>query len=189
MRDLSMGQVCKLLQIGRRTGQRWFDSGRLQGYRTPGPRGRRYVPLEKLRAFIPPAGNMISNPIDAHIVLLDLNLLGQTLDILSAESFLDMFVISLHLDWLTSREDGTLIEKIGTYIVTEAWKHTNGKPLVVAWRQYQPNPETKKRRDHLVDILMQGGVPVYEGIPSAVFALAKLAQYHAFQRNSKSRNI
>jgi acyl-CoA synthetase (NDP forming) len=141
--------------------------------------------MKKLRTFIPPAGNMISNPIDAHLVLLDPAMLGRTLDLLSAESYLDMFVVSLHLDWLSSREEGALIEKIGTYIATEAGKHTGCKPLVVAWRQYRPNPETKKCRNRLVDILLKAGVPVYEGLPRALFALSKLAEYHEFQRRNK----
>ena len=37
--------------------------------------------MNKLREFIPPAGNMIRNPIDAHLVFLELDLLGQTLDL------------------------------------------------------------------------------------------------------------
>jgi acyl-CoA synthetase (NDP forming) len=136
--------------------------------------------LEQLREFIPPAGNMITNPIDAHLVLLDHKVFAHTLDILSGTPYLDMLIISLHLDWLRSREQGTLIEKIGRFIVDEARRHTNGKPLVVVVRQYQPNPQTKECRSGLEEILLKGGVPAYESLQKAVFALSKLAAYHAF---------
>jgi acyl-CoA synthetase (NDP forming) len=138
--------------------------------------------MKTLREFIPPAGNMIRNPIDAHIVLIKLDLLGQLLDILSAGDNLDMFIISLHLDWLQSMEEGVHTEKVAEYIAHEARKHTNGKPLAVVWRQYQPNPTIRKRRAIIEDTLLKAGVPVYEGLSTAVFALAKLAEYHAFQR-------
>jgi acyl-CoA synthetase (NDP forming) len=34
----------------------------------------------------------------------------------------------------------------------------------------------------LEKILQEAGIPVYEGLQRAVFALAKLAEYHEFQR-------
>ncbi len=141
--------------------------------------------MTKLREFIPPAGNMICNPVDAHIVLLEPELLGKTLDILSATSYLDMFIISLHMDWLYSRGQGASTEKIAVYLAQEARKHTRGKPLVVAWRQFQPNPLIRKTLKKVEEVLKSASIPLYEGIPRAMFALAKLAEYHAFKRNNK----
>jgi acyl-CoA synthetase (NDP forming) len=37
----------------------------------------------------------------------------------------------------------------------------------------------------LEEVLKSAGIPLYEGIPRAMFALAKLAEYHAFKRNNK----
>lgn len=136
--------------------------------------------MEKLRTYIPPAGNMIRNPIDAHIVLMKLELLGPTLQLLAAESYLNMFVISLHLDWMYGLEKGKHIERVGRYIVDEARRHTNGKPLVVVWRQYQPNEGIMQARLRLEEILLEGGVPVYEGLDRAVKALAKVCDYYEF---------
>jgi acyl-CoA synthetase (NDP forming) len=139
---------------------------------------------ERLRAFIPPAGNMIGNPIDAHIILLKLELLGPTLALLAAQTNLDMFAISLHLDWLYGLEKGAHIDKIARYIADEARKHTGGKPLVVVWRQYQPNPDIRNARIRLEQTLLDAGVPVYEGLDRAVTALAKTTAYYAFQERA-----
>jgi acyl-CoA synthetase (NDP forming) len=136
---------------------------------------------QKLREFIPPAGNMIRNPIDAHILFLDLEMLGKTLALLSSK-YIDMFVISLHLEWLYNFDNGAQIKNIATYMAQSARKHANGKPLVVVWRQYQPDPKYAKKRMMLEKILQEAGIPVYEGLQRAVFALAKLAEYHEFQR-------
>jgi acyl-CoA synthetase (NDP forming) len=139
----------------------------------------------KLREFIPPAGNMIRNPVDAHVVLLEPELLGKTLDLLSAEPDLDMFIISLHLDWLFSRGQGAATEKITAYIAQEALKHTAGKPLIVAWRQYNPNPQIRTTLESVKTTLKAAGVPLYEGIPRATSALAKLEKYYEYHDDNK----
>jgi acyl-CoA synthetase (NDP forming) len=96
-----------------------------------------------------------------------------------------MFIISLHMDWLYSRGQGASTEKIAVYLAQEARKHTRGKPLVVAWRQFQPNPLIRKTLKKVEEVLKSASIPLYEGIPRAMFALAKLAEYHAFKRNNK----
>jgi acyl-CoA synthetase (NDP forming) len=137
--------------------------------------------MDQLRRFIPPAGNMIRNPIDAHLVFLELDLLGQTLDLLSGGSTIDMFVIALHLDWLSENGTKNQVERMAQYIAGEARKYSRNLPLVVVWRQYQPKPELRQSRIILEQILLKAGVPVYEGLPRAFFVLSKLAEYHQFQ--------
>jgi len=141
--------------------------------------------MARLREFIPPAGNMIRNPIDAHIILMNLKLLGPTLQLLAAQSDLNMFVISLHLDWIFGLEEGKQIERIGDYLAEEAQAYTNGKPLVVVWRQYQSNPAIRQARLKLEKRLLAAGVPVYEGLDRALSALSKVAGYHLFQNGSE----
>ncbi len=141
--------------------------------------------MEKLRAYIPPAGNMIRNPVDAHIVLMRLQLLGPTLELLAAEPYLHMFVISLHLDWIYGLEKGGHIDRIARFLADEARQHINGKPLVVVWRQYQPNADIKEARLRLEETLLHGGIPVYEGLDRAVRALSKTAEYYAFQQGHR----
>lgn len=141
--------------------------------------------MKKLREFIPPAGNIIRNPIDAHQLFFEPDLLGQTLELLSQESYLDMFVIFLHLDWLyqNSGQNREHIEKIATYIATEARSRTKGRPLIVVWRQYQDIPEINELPTVIGQILLKGGVPFYNGLTRGVNTLSKLVKYHEFQNN------
>jgi acyl-CoA synthetase (NDP forming) len=172
------GRGVAILGTGGGVGVAAADSCAKVGLEMPG------LPAElmaRLREFIPPAGNMIRNPIDAHILLMNLDLLGPTLQLLSAQSYIDMFVISLHLDWIFGLEEGKQIERIGDYLADEARRHTHGKPLVVVWRQYQPNAAMHQARLKLEKRLIAAGVPVYEGLDRAVAVLSRVAGYHSFQ--------
>ena len=135
---------------------------------------------QKLREYIPPAGNMIRNPIDAHILFTKLDALGKTLELLS-HGYIDMFVFSLHIEWLYNFDNGAQIENVANFITHSAKKHARGKPIAVVLRQYNPHPRYTKKRVLLQNILCDAGVPAYSALPQAVFALAKLAQYYEFQ--------
>ena len=140
--------------------------------------------MAKLREFIPPAGNMIRNPLDAHLILIEPPLLGKSLELLSAEPYLNMFVISLHIDWLFSRGHGEVARRLARYIANEARKHTAGKPLVVSLRQFSTSEIARETLQSVKTILMHAGVPFYEGIPKAVSALAKVVKYYEFQNDN-----
>jgi acyl-CoA synthetase (NDP forming) len=143
--------------------------------------------VKKLRSYIPPAGTMIRNPIDSVGAFKNLDIMGSVLALLAASGEIDNFIISVPLDWLFGEEEGgAYIKKIADYLATEGRKYTGGKPLVVVWRQYQPNPEIRKCTAVMEDILLSAGIPVYEGLPRAVTALAKLAGYCEYQ--VKNRN-
>src|SRR4028118_1061106 len=45
------GQVAKICKVAPRTVSKWFDSGRLRGYRIPGSQDRR-IPREHLLRFL-----------------------------------------------------------------------------------------------------------------------------------------
>ncbi len=135
---------------------------------------------QKLRQFIPPAGNMIRNPIDAHILFTELTPLGKVLEFLSG-GYIDMFILSLHIEWLYNFDNGAQIENIANYIAQEARNHTRRKPLVVVLRQYNPHLRYTKKRLMVQKILCEAGVPVYEGLQRAVSALSRLAEYYEFQ--------
>jgi excisionase family DNA binding protein len=51
MKTFTTGQVAKICKVAPRTVNKWFDSGRLTGYRIPGSNGRR-VPREALVRFL-----------------------------------------------------------------------------------------------------------------------------------------
>ena len=48
---LTTGQVAKICHVAPRTVSKWFDTGKLRGYRIPGSRDRR-IPIEHLLAFM-----------------------------------------------------------------------------------------------------------------------------------------
>lgn len=48
---LTTGQVSRICNVAPRTVCRWFDSGRLRGYRIPGSKDRR-IPIFELTRFM-----------------------------------------------------------------------------------------------------------------------------------------
>jgi acyl-CoA synthetase (NDP forming) len=139
--------------------------------------------IRDLRTLIPPAGTMIRNPIAAVVAFINLPVMGEILHLLAQSGEIDNFIVSLPLDWLFDKGDGgSYIQTVATYLAEEARRHTAGMPLVVVWRQYQPSPAIRKWATVVEDILQGAGVPVYEGLPRAVSALAKLAAYSAFRK-------
>ena len=141
--------------------------------------------IQKLRKLIPPAGAMIRNPIDAVIAFIHLPYLGEILNFVAQSGEIDNFIISVPFDWLFDKAaGGSYIETVAAYLATEGRKYTQGKPLMVVWRQYQPSPEIREWVPVFERILMQAGIPVYEGLPRAVSALSKLAEYSAFQKEN-----
>lgn len=63
MKIYTTGQVSKALKVAPRTVSKWFDSGRLKGYRIPGSQDRR-IPQDSLIRFMI-ANNVPLNLIDA----------------------------------------------------------------------------------------------------------------------------
>ena len=145
--------------------------------------------VKELRELIPPVGTMFLNPIDAIGAFMNLNLAGKILDLLSGSGEIDNFVVSIPIDWLFGKEkSGAYIEKVAAYLAQEGRKRTHGKPLVISWRQYRPNPEMKKCVAVLEQILLSAAIPVYEGLPRAFFALSKLAEYSEFIKKHQLTN-
>jgi acyl-CoA synthetase (NDP forming) len=144
---------------------------------------------QKLYEFVPRSGNMVCNPIDAHFMFFNLEILGRTLNLLSRNSGADMFIISLQLDWIftASGLQAQYLETIARYIADEGRKNIHGKPLVVAFRQYEDNPEVLRHVVMMRDIFLKAGIPFYEGLSTAVLMLSKLAGYSEFCKGFKSR--
>ena len=125
---------------------------------------------------------MIRNPIDAAIAFVHLPLMGEVIDIVAKSGEMDNFIVSVPLDWLYNQSpDGAYIETLATYLATEARKYAGGKPMLVAWRQYEASPKIRRWIPVFRDILMKAKVPIYEGLPKAVRALSKMAEYYEFQ--------
>jgi acyl-CoA synthetase (NDP forming) len=141
--------------------------------------------IKKLRKIIPPAGTIISNPIDAAIAFGDLKIMGELLELMATSGEIDNFIISMPLDWLYDMgAGGAYVKTVATYFAQEGRKHTHGKPIVAVWRSFHPDAEIKEWVAVLKRILIGAGIPVYDGLPPAVTALAKLAAYHEFRKDN-----
>jgi len=66
-RIFTTGEIAKICHVGRSTVARWFDTGRLKGYRLPGLPNRR-IPLEYLIKFMKEYGMPIGGIADESFV-------------------------------------------------------------------------------------------------------------------------
>ena len=133
----------------------------------------------ELAKIIPPAGNIISNPIDAHDVMNDPSLMPGVLAILSHEPDLDMVVVYFHIDWMYDVAPDR-IAALSTFLAESAVEHMNGKPLVATWRSYRTGPEYEDAIRNMRRVLLNGGIPVYPDIDATAKALAGTAGYASF---------
>ena len=69
-RDLTTGQVAKMLRCSQQTVIRQFDNGSLKGYRCPGSRFRR-IPLESVHAYMRENNIPIKTDLDKGILVVD----------------------------------------------------------------------------------------------------------------------
>ena len=139
----------------------------------------------KLREFIPDAGNITKNPVDAGIAFSDLGALERALRTISADPLIDMIVVTIPLDWFFDVAQGKHVETLVRYLAGPAREHTGGKPYAVCYRRLRTDSGIEQAEAHLFKTLVEGGVPVYSGLPRAAFALAKVADYHEFQRKRR----
>ena len=143
--------------------------------------------INELRKLIPPAGAMIRNPIDAAVAFVNFNIMGDVLQLLGKTDEIDNIIVSVPLDWLFNEEKGGgYIEKVALYLAGEGRKRAGGKPMVAVWRQYEPRQEIQRWVPVLKNIFLSAGIPVYEGVPRAVNALAKFIAYQDFQARQNS---
>lgn len=135
-----------------------------------------------LRAFIPDAGNMIKNPVDAGIAFTDFTMLERALRAIAADPLVDAIVVTIHLDWTFNFATGKYIEALAGYLAGPAREHTAGKPYLVSWQRYRAGAGIEQAETILYETLIAAGVPLYEGLPRAASALSKVVAYHEFQR-------
>jgi len=141
--------------------------------------------IGKLREFIPAAGNITKNPVDAGIAFSDLGMLERALRILSADPLIDMIVLTIPFDWFFDTVQGGTIEKLAKYLAGPAREHTSGKPYAVSYRCYRTDSGIKQAEVSFHRRLIGDGIPVYNSLLRTAFALARVAEYHAFQRGSR----
>lgn len=133
----------------------------------------------ELRNVIAAAGNIITNPIDAHDVMTDPSLMPTVLDVLSSQSYLDVVVVYFHIDWMYDAGPDR-VSALSTFLAGPARRHMNGKPLVATWRSYRSGPEYERVIREMGEVLVDGGIPLFPDIDSTARTLARLAGYSAF---------
>ncbi|MFO7963658.1 MAG: CoA-binding protein [Desulfobacterales bacterium] len=132
---------------------------------------------QSLRKFIPEAGNMIKNPLDAHQIILEADkYLAKTLDLIHRAPDIHMVIISLHTDWMGPQ----LMPKVVSAIKTIVPAHLKEKPFVVCWRQTRRDQETRLAAMRLEKELSESGIPVYRSFEDAALALARFSDYHLY---------
>jgi len=142
--------------------------------------------VKRLREYIPPAGTMIKNPIDAVPVFVNLPALGEVLEILASSEEIDNFIFSLPLDWLHGRStSGSYVEKVAHYLIEEGRLRLKDHPLVIVRRQYRPDPHIRAVIPRLDEMVLKAGVPIYDGMERAVLALARFNEYCRFLERKK----
>jgi len=141
--------------------------------------------IVKLREFIPAAGNITRNPVDAGITFADFGMIERALRILSSDPLIDMIVIAIPFDWFFDTAQGGYIEKLAKYLGGAAREHTSGKPYAVSTRCYRTDSGIKQAEVAFHRALIGNGIPVYNSLLRTAFALARVAEYHAFKRKNR----
>ncbi len=137
-----------------------------------------------LREFVPEAGNMIKNPLDAHSILMFAEkFLPKTMDMIYQAPDIHMVIISLHADWLGLH----FMPQIASAIKTICPKYLKDKPFVVSWRQTRHDSEMKKAILLVEKELLEAGIPVYRNFEHAATALSRFADYHMHYKYLKFR--
>ena len=130
----------------------------------------------ELRRSIPAAGNIITNPIDAHDVMTNPSLMPTVLDVLTSEPSIDMVVVYFHIDWMYDA-GADRIAALSTFLAESARKYMNGKPIVATWRSYRSGLEYDEAIREMREVLLGGDIPLYPDMDSASRTLARLAGY------------
>ncbi len=107
MKVFTTGQVAKICKVAPRTVSKWFDSGRLKGYRIPGSQDRR-IPREYLIKFLKehgmPLGDLEDEAMAKVLIVAQDQVLIENLQARAARR-----AVVPHLDrreWLRSRHSG-----------------------------------------------------------------------------------
>ena len=132
-----------------------------------------------LRKFVPEAGNMIKNPLDAMPIIMEApKCMPETMDMIYENPDIHMIIISLHMDWIGPIH----APRVAADIKSICPEHLKDKPFVICWRQTRHDPELAAVVLKVEKDLIEAGIPVYRSFEHAANALARVADYHHFQR-------
>jgi acyl-CoA synthetase (NDP forming) len=145
-----------------------------------------YETRRELANFIPLAGNSIRNPLDVWMVQWNVDLLRRSVELAVADPVIDVVIVNR----LVGDDDDDHPEReqqqreVNNFLIDFAKRNTYSKPLVVAIKALDHDPEgvalgARVRREFAL-----AGVPAYSSEASAARALAHFIKYHEFQAES-----
>ncbi len=135
----------------------------------------------ELKKFIPLAGASVRNPMDTGLAFRDMSLLERELELVAADPLIDMIIVRPHLDMTISAGPGQ-VDRMINYLSDFCRSNSYGKPTVIVFHSWANDPREVELRARLQLELPKKGVVVYSSLTAGCRALAKLLQYHQFQR-------
>ena len=136
----------------------------------------------ELKKFIPLAGASIKNPLDTGLVFRDVSLLIKEVEIVAADPAIDMLIIMPHLD-LARRIGPDQVDKMISYLGEFTKANRFGKPAVIVFHSFANDPWEIELRSKLRIELPNRRVAVYNTLPGASRALAKLYEHSRIQKS------
>jgi len=135
----------------------------------------------ELKKFISLAGASVKNPLDTGPIFRDVSLLERALELVAADPLIDMLIVRTHLDMARFAAPDQ-VDRLVDYLGDFSRNNSRGKPMVLTFYSWANEPWEAEMRARLQVELPKKGVAVYSSLASASRALAKLYEYHRFQK-------
>lgn len=141
----------------------------------------------ELKKFIPLSGASVRNPLDTGWMFRNVPLLDREIKLVLADPMIDMLIVMPHLDMahMTGPEQ---VDELVEYLFGLSSDKLDSKPIVVVFHSFANDPWERDFRVKLQTELPKKGVAVYSSLTTASRALAKLYEYHRFQKELASEN-
>ncbi|MDY6844122.1 MAG: CoA-binding protein [Thermodesulfobacteriota bacterium] len=146
---------------------------------------------EQLKAFIPPVGTSIRNPIDVGSPMPPLEVAQKALEIAASDQKVQTLIATQALHTFLSGNPGVFADR-GENFVQDSLRlpldvrDKYGKPIVlvlsIGSTEIEMVKEEKMRREFR-DFYFKHGIPVYPTLERAAASVARVAKYYHFKKN------
>ncbi len=141
----------------------------------------------ELKKFISLSGSSIKNPLDTGLLFRNVSLLEREIELVVADPMIDMLIIMPHLD-MARLAGPDQLDQLVEYLSGLSKDKPASKPMVIVFQSFANDPWERELRAKLQVELPQKGVAVYRSLTAASRALAKLYEYHRFQKELAAEN-
>ena len=139
--------------------------------------------IEKLKTIVPLVGTGFKNPLDSEPMAESSSMIMQSVEALAADPQIDTVIMSSELGFL--RKPERIIElkdNLSKYVKENPYKKSFAAILETA----MVSKDMKEPADELRKGMPRAGVPVHRTMARLLRAVAKVAEYHEFQRKAQS---